>query len=209
MSETCFWLIRHAVVEENARSYLYGVMDVDLCPYSRAAQGAMYRALALRMPRPAHWVATPLSRTTRTAEGIFDAGYPAAPLAIEPGLTEQHLGDWQGLAHAALPAKLSRPAHAFWPLAGEERPPGGESMTAVIARVGATLERLAREQAGRDVVAVSHGGTIRAAVAYALRINADSALHLSVHNLSLTRLEAHPAGWRVVCVNAPPGEESA
>jgi len=69
-----------------------------------------------------------------------------------------------------LPPKLSRPAHAFWPLAGEERPPGGESMAAVIARVGATLERLAREQAGRDVVAVTHGGTIRAAVAYALRI---------------------------------------
>jgi broad specificity phosphatase PhoE len=80
-------------------------------------------------------------------------------------------------------------------------------MAEVVARVGATLERLAGEQAGHDVVAVSHGGTIRAAVAYALGIGADNALHLSVHNLSLTRLERHPTGWRVVCVNVPAGEE--
>ena len=31
MSETGFWLIRHAVVDENARAMLYGVMDVPLC----------------------------------------------------------------------------------------------------------------------------------------------------------------------------------
>jgi alpha-ribazole phosphatase len=31
MMETGFWLIRHALVEENARAVLYGVMDVPLC----------------------------------------------------------------------------------------------------------------------------------------------------------------------------------
>ena len=44
---------------------------------------------------------------------------------------------------------------------------------------------------------VSHGGAIRAAVAYALDVHPDNALHLSIHNLSLTRLERHPEGWRV------------
>jgi broad specificity phosphatase PhoE len=78
-------------------------------------------------------------------------------------------------------------------------------MAAVIARVGAALERLAARHAGADVVAVSHGGAIRAAVAYALGIRADNALHLSVNNLSLTRMERHPQGWRVVCVNELPG----
>ena len=29
-----FWLIRHALVEENARAILYGVMDVPLCETS-------------------------------------------------------------------------------------------------------------------------------------------------------------------------------
>ena len=34
---------------------------------------------------------------------------------------------------------------------------------------------------------------------------ADTALLLSVQNLSLTRLERHPTAWRVVCVNELPG----
>ena len=55
------------------------------------------------------------------------------------------------------------------------------------------------------MVIVSHGGTIRAAVAHALGIAPDNALHLSIQNLSLTRLERQEAGWRVVCVNELPG----
>jgi len=203
--ETRFWLIRHALVEENARAILYGVMDVELCETTLLEQGPMYRSLAQRLPRPAAWVVSPLSRTRRTAEAIFAAGYPQAEPAVEPDLTEQGLGEWQGLPHAELPARLTLPKHAFWPLGGHERPPGGESMAEVIARVGPALERLASRYAGQDVVAVSHGGTIRAAVAHALRIGPDNALHLSVQNLSLTRLERHPEGWRVVCVNELPG----
>ena len=32
MTATRFWMIRHAIVEENARAMLYGAMDVALCP---------------------------------------------------------------------------------------------------------------------------------------------------------------------------------
>ena len=184
---------------------LYGVMDVPLCETSLLEQTPMYRALAARLPRPAAWFVTPLSRTRRTAEAIFTAGYPHATLAVEPGLLEQSLGDWQGLPHADLPARLSLPKHAFWPLAGDERPPGGETLVEVIQRVGAALERLADEHPDEDVVIVSHGGAIRAAVAHCLRIGPDNALHLTVQNLSLTRLERTPEGWRVICVNELPG----
>ena len=203
--ETRLWLIRHALVAENERAMLYGVMDVSLCPDALVAQVPMYRALAARLPRPAAWCCTPLSRTRRTAEAIFAAGYPEQELHVVPGLIEQHLGDYQGLAHAALPPLLQAPAHPFWPLAGTERPPGGESMADVLARVGAALDELVARHAGQDVVAVSHGGAIRAAVAHALRLDADQSLHLSVHNLSLTRLDRLPEGWRVGCVNELPG----
>ena len=203
--ETRFWLIRHAIVDENARAILYGIMDVPLCETSLLEQTPMYRALADRLPRPAIWKVTPLSRTRRTAEAIFAAGYPHMEPQVEPGLIEQSLGEWQGLPHAELPARLTLPKHAFWPLAGDEPPPGGETLSEVIERVGASLERLAAEHAGEDVIIVSHGGAIRAAVAHCLRIEADNALHLSIQNLSLTRLERHPEGWRVICVNELPG----
>jgi broad specificity phosphatase PhoE len=205
MTETRFWLIRHALVDENSRAILYGIMDVPLCETTLEAQAPMYAALARRLPRPAVWKVTPLSRTRRTALAIFAAGYPATELAVEPDLIEQSLGEWQGLVHADLPAKLKAPQHPFWPLAGDEKPPGGESMVEVIVRTGAVLGRLAQDHQGEDVVIISHGGTIRAAVAYALDIQADNALHLSIHNLSLTCLERHPEGWRVTRVNELPG----
>jgi len=202
---TNFWLIRHALVDENARAILYGTMDVELCPSTLIEQAPMYQALAKRLPRPALWSITPLSRTRRTAEAIFAAGYPAVPLAVEPDLIEQSLGEWQGLAHAELPARLKLPAPPFWPLSGLEHPPGGETLGHVIARVGAALERLAVAHPDQDLVIVMHGGAIRAAVAHALRIAPDTALLMSVQNLSLTRLERHHAAWRVVCVNELPG----
>ncbi len=205
MSITNFWLIRHAIVDENARAILYGALDVELCPTSLVEQQPMYAALARRLPQPAIWVTSGLSRTRRTAEAIFAAGYPAVVPDIEPDLAEQHLGEWQGLAHAELPPKLSLPKHAFWPLGGRERPPGGESMGDVIRRVGLALERLADTHSGQEMVVVSHGGAIRAAVAHVLSIGADNALHLAIQNLSLTRLERHPNGWRVLCVNELPG----
>jgi alpha-ribazole phosphatase len=205
MTETRFWLIRHALVDENARAILYGSMDVPLCETTLESQAPMYSALARRLPRPAVWKVTPLSRTYRTAQAIFAAGYPARDLGVEPDLIEQSLGEWQGLPHAELPAKLLHPQHPFWPLAGDEKPPGGESMVEVIVRAGAAFERIARDHSGEDVVIVSHGGTIRAAVAYALDVHPDNALHLSIHNLSLTCLERHPEGWRVTRVNELPG----
>ncbi len=203
--ETSFWLIRHALVAENARAFLYGVLDVPLCEPTLLEQAPMYRSLATRLPRPARWLVTPLSRTRRTAETIFAHGYPSCVPAVEPGITEQSLGEWQGLPHHELPAKLLSPAHAFWPLAGDEKPPGGESMAEVILRVGNTMERLAETYAGQDVVIVSHGGAIRAAIAHALKIGPDSALHMSIQNLSLSRLHHNIDGWRVQSVNELPG----
>src|SRR5579875_2049773 len=201
MTETRFWLIRHAIVAENERARVYGVSDVQLCPDSLVAQAPLYRAIAARLPIPAVWGCTPLSRTRRTAEAIFAAGYPAQEMFVEPGLLEQDLGEFQGLERSEVPALLTLPAHPFWPLGGTEVPPGGESIAQVLQRVGRTMEDLARRHRGKDVVIVSHGGAIRAAVGHAMGVGADPILHLSVQNLSLTRLDRLPEGWPVGSVN--------
>ncbi len=167
---TKFWLIRHALVEENARAMLYGVMDVELCPHTLEAQAPHYALLAKALPRNATWYVTPLSRTRRTAETIMRHGYGEVPYGVEPGLIEQNLGSWQGLPHAQLPALLETPAHPFWPVSGDERPPGGESFAEMIDRVGDAMEALAAKHPDQDVVIVSHGGAIRAAELLPVRL---------------------------------------
>jgi broad specificity phosphatase PhoE len=198
---TRFWLIRHALVDPEARKSLYGTQDVAICEETMAAQTEAYAALGRRLPRPATWLVTPLSRTLRTAQAIFDAGYPAAPLTVEPGLIEQSFGVLQGTLGTRLPERLTLPAHDFWPTSHAERPEDGENFDDVILRVGAVIERLGHAHSGQDIVAVCHGGVIRAAVAHVLRLGGEPALRLSVGNISLTRIERRGAAWRVVSVN--------
>jgi len=201
---TRLFLIRHALVEPSARAMLYGSMDVPLCDVALQEEAALYRWLAARLPRPAHWVTSQLGRTKATAAAIFAAGYPAQTLATEPDLAEQHLGEWQGIPHEALVEKLRHPPHPFWPHAAEEQPPGGESFASVRARVGPVLEQLVARHAGEEVVVVAHGGSIRASLAHAMDLSGHQALTFSIRNLGLTRLEKHGADWRVAAVNEEP-----
>jgi alpha-ribazole phosphatase len=199
---TRFWLIRHALVDPEARKFLYGTLDVGICEDTMAAQTDAYAALGRRLPQAALWLVTPLSRTVRTAQAIFGAGYPKAPLTVEPGLIEQSFGRLQGTPNAHLAEKLALPQHDFWPVSPAERPEGGESFEDVMLRVGSAIERLARAHAGQDIVGVCHGGPIRAAVAHVLGLGGEQALRLTVGNISLTRIERRGAtAWRVVSVN--------
>lgn len=204
----CF-LIRHALVAAHARAVLYGSMDVALCDVALREEVALHRWLATRLPHGAAWYISGLARTRATAEAIFAAGHPAAPLGLEPDLREQELGEWQGLPHAALPALLRHPPHPFWPHAGAEQPPGGESFATVRARVAPVLERLAGRHVGGDVVLVAHGGSIRACLAHALDLTPDQALRFAIRNLGLTRLEREGGEWRVAAVNEEPWTPSA
>lgn len=201
MMETKLWLIRHAIVDKNELDRVYGIKDVPICADNLVAQASIYRALAERLPRPARWFCSPLSRTRATAEAIFEAGYERQELVVEPGIIEQNLGRLQGLHRSAVAAQLAIPAHPFWPLSHLEAPEGGESVEHLLARVGDTMERLVRDHDGQDLVLVSHGGVIRAAVGHAMGVGALPILHLSVQNLSLTRIDRLPEGWRVGWVN--------
>jgi broad specificity phosphatase PhoE len=201
---TRLFLIRHALVEPSARLTMYGTMDVGLCELALRQEAASYRWLAARLPQPARWLVTPLSRTRATAAAVFAAGYPEAELEVEHDLIEQRLGELEGLPHDVFFERLRHPPHPFWSIHAEERPPGGESFGDVVARVGPALERLVAENAGGDLVIVAHGGSIRAAVAHAMGVSGHAVLAFSIKNLSLTRLEKVGTDWRVAAVNEEP-----
>ena len=116
-----------------------------LCDLALRQEAASYRWLAARLPQPARWLVTPLSRTRATAAAVFGAGYPDAPLEVEPDFIEQRLGELEGLPHEVFVERLRHPPHPFWSIHAEERPPGGESFADVVARVGPALERLVEE----------------------------------------------------------------
>jgi alpha-ribazole phosphatase len=204
---TQWWWVRHApVVGYDGR--LYGQTDVP-CDTS---DSKAFRCLAETLPADAAWVVTHLSRTARTAAAIADAGMTVPEPAVEPDLAEQFFGDWQGLTWDEMKIADADAYETFWEEPADNAPPGGESFAAVIERTAAVIERLNAAHAGRDIVAVTHGGTIRAALAVALDLTPARALGLRIDNLSLSRVEHIPDGflrghggaWRVTGMNVPP-----
>ena len=212
MTTTCWWWVRHApVVGHGGR--IYGQDDFD-CDCSDTAT---FEALSRLLPADPVWVTSHLRRTHQTARSIREhrPGDAQPEPLVEPDLAEQHFGDWQGLTHDELAGRRNGERHPFWLAPAVEAPPGGESFVQVIERVAAVIARLSREHVGRDIIAVTHGGTIRAALAIALDLDPERALAIATENCGLTRVD-HIAGeagnhaadteamWRVAHVNLSP-----
>jgi broad specificity phosphatase PhoE len=199
-----WWWVRHAPVNSHG-GRCYGQSDV----VADVSDEAAFRGLARTLPRHALWVTTHLQRTHQTADAILAAGHPVPDRLIERDFAEQHFGRWQGQPYDRIDRDLGAAAHKFWIAPAEYAPPDGESFIEVIERAGRAIERFTRAHAGRDIVSIAHGGTIRAALQVALDIQPDRALGFVIDNLSLTRID-HVDGpgeggfWRVVAVNLPP-----
>lgn len=206
---TRWWFVRHApVVGVDGR--IYGGDDVE-CDITDADA---FRSLAVRLPTDAVYLTSHLSRTKKTLAAIREAGLAHPPAVEEPHLGEQSFGDWQGRTWDEMQASDPETYAAFWRDPVRQRPPGGESFHDQIARTGDLIRRYTTEHAGRNIVAVCHGGTIRAALAHALGLDPEAGMAFTVHTLTLTILEHTPGGllrgnggqWRIVGVNLPPRE---
>jgi len=206
---TRLWWIRHAPVDHGGR--IYGQLDLS-CDCS---ESAIFTGLAEQLPCDAVWVTSNLRRTHETATAIIRAGLPEperipGPEAVAINdLAEQHFGEWQGLAYDELHQRRAGDFHRFWHAPAHEVVPGGESFLAVIERVSRAVRQLVETYAGCDVIAVAHGGTIRAALALALGLEPEAALAFTIENCSITRIDHIDGpgmghGWRVVTVNRRP-----
>ncbi|MFC3639310.1 histidine phosphatase family protein [Camelimonas fluminis] len=182
------FLVRHAPVAGPA-----GVIHGPEAP-ADVGDGALVAATrsALRQSAAAatSWC-SPALRTRQTATAL-----ELAP-AIDRRLSEQNFGDWTGRRHADLAAELGDAYVLFWRDAASNAPPGGESFSQQIARVGDFLASLA----DGDHIVVTHSGSIRAAVAVALDMRPATALSLVIEPLSVTLLEQMSGGWRVAWIN--------
>jgi broad specificity phosphatase PhoE len=140
---------------------------------------------------------SPLERAVRTAEAVAEARRMRVEI-VEP-LNEIEMGDWTGarfddLDHA--------PEWGFWNAArSQHRPPHGESMLEVQARVARWLEQLWRTRGGGVVAAVSHADVIKAALAHALGLCLDHHGRLEVSPASISTVVIGDWGLKVQRVN--------
>jgi probable phosphoglycerate mutase len=89
-----------------------------------------------------------LRRAHETAVIVADPH--GVPVVTDPGLREIDVGSWSGLTRAEIDER--------WPGADHH---DGETREAHLARVLATVERIARAHHGERILIVSHGGSLR------------------------------------------------
>ena len=199
---TRWWWVRHAPVRED-NGCIYGQSDLNCDTSDRV----VFEAVGKILPRNAVWYASNLKRTHQTAAAIWAAGFPQ-PSSMQhvADLAEQHLGEFQGMTRAAFLASQPIGSHWFGPI--DQPTPGGESFMDLYNRVRGAIERITAEDAGKDIIAVAHGGTIKAAVGLALGNQPDKGLTFTIDNCSVTRLDhiasAGHNGWRIPMVNQQP-----
>jgi alpha-ribazole phosphatase len=195
--KTRWWWIRHAPVV-NPEGKLYGQLDLDV----DFSDGKKLEALAKILPDNAVWVTTSLRRARETANRLSAITTTARSIDEHDNLREQSFGDWEGSRWQDIPAAVS---DAFWKDPAKNRVPNGESFADVVTRVTETVEQLNTHHTGRDIVAVTHTGSIRAAITHALGGDARAGLSFQLAPLSLTRIDAihqdDNVWWRVSGVN--------
>jgi len=206
MTQTRFWLIRHAVVP-NLEKRIYGATD----PACDTSNRALMEGTARQLPRDAVWVTSHLQRTRQTADALLEAGELTPALRLEEAdLGEQNFGALQGKTWEELEREPDFNTSDYWRIPGEVVPPGGESFAQVKARASAVYHRLIEDHSGKDIVCIVHGGTIRAALGLAMDLSPSKSLNFTIDNVSLTkishfRINGSPEGvWRVDGLNILP-----
>jgi broad specificity phosphatase PhoE len=146
---------------------------------------AAAKALAGQILRPGLVFSSPLLRARQTAQAM---GLAAVPLE---SLRECDYGRWGGRPLEEVAANEPQ-AVAAWAGDPDAAPHGGESVSALIQRVGAWLD--STEFAGHTV-AVTHASVVRAAIVHALGAEPRSFWRIEAGPLSRAELRPSTRGW--------------
>lgn len=188
---TTVFLVRHALhgtVDQVLVGRLPGVMLSERGRRQAQRLAAWFAGQEIGLVQ-----ASPRERARETAAAIADVH--AVPCEIAPALDEIDLGEWTGRRFADLAAD---PRWQDWNTARSlTRPPGGESMGEVQARIVDHIERIRSRLCDGRAVLVSHGDVIKAALLHFLGRPVEAYHELDVAPASVSAIELGPAGATV------------
>ncbi len=158
-------LLRHGQSQWNLENRFTGWVDVPLSP--KGEDEARAAGLKLRGHRIDKLYTSVLRRAVDTATLAFEAaGLPLPPTERDAALNERMYGDLQGLDKAEAATRFGAAQIKLWRRSYDVRPPGGESLADTAERVLPYWEShiLPDLKAGRHVLVVAHGNSLRALV---------------------------------------------
>jgi broad specificity phosphatase PhoE len=150
VTETTILLVRHGETDWNLENRVQGHSDRPLNDTGRAQARALAEQLADE-PLDAVY-ASDLMRARDTARAV--AATHGLPVLAMPELREKNFGTWEGMTDVEIRERFPQAASGPW---GD-----AETTDDVADRVLEALHGIAERHPGGRVLAVSHGGPLRA-----------------------------------------------
>src|SRR4029453_3546092 len=174
-------LLRHGQSQWNLENRFTGWIDVPLSPKGEAEARA-----AGEKPR-GHPIAALYISVLKRAIDTATLALEAAGLSVpenrrDAALNERMYGDLQGLNKAEAAKKWGDAQIKLWRRSYDMRPPGGESLADTAARVLPYWEAaiLPDLRAGKNVLVVAHGNSLRALVMHPDGLSREQVLELEI-----------------------------
>jgi broad specificity phosphatase PhoE len=194
-------LTRHGETEWNVIGRVQGWTDTKLNAVGEAQAAAL--AERLRDTPIAALYSSDSSRAVQTAQPTAERH----SLTVQrlPELREKSFGVWEGLTQDDLERDYADLWHRYHILHELDSViPGGETYTQVLDRMREALCQILDAHPGADetVLVVSHGGSARAFILFALQAPLSTLQRLHLDNTSLSRLDFRSvADGRVIFLN--------
>ncbi|HUS42846.1 MAG TPA: histidine phosphatase family protein [Ilumatobacteraceae bacterium] len=140
-------------------------------------------------------ISSSFPRALETAEAIAPA-FGDLTIEVDPGFGEHDPGpEIDGMTFEGYVERFGTPD---WSDPHVEVFPGGETIAAFHARVGAALSATIEAHRGTSIVIACHGGVIDASFRHLLRTASTGSFELHTLNTSLTEFTSAPSGeWRL------------
>jgi probable phosphoglycerate mutase len=192
---TTFYLVRHGEHDRVDRTLCGRMPGVVLNATGKEQARAAGRRLAAL--QPLRVLTSPLERARQTADIIGEETH--CPVEHAEALQEIDCGEWTGQPFQDLHAD---PRWKDWNEARSvTRPPAGEMMVEVQARVVNYLERLRALYESVRLVLVSHSDVIKAAILFHIGVSLDLFSRIEIAPGSISTLIIGDWGAKLVALN--------
>nr|WP_315489298.1 histidine phosphatase family protein [uncultured Rhodoferax sp.] len=190
--------IRHGETAWNVDTRLQGHLDIGL--NARGQWQAARAAEALADEDIAAIYSSDLARASATAQAIADKSsrLVARQLRLNTGLRERGFGIFEGRTYAEVASGWPEESQRWRQRDPHFAPHGGESLVQVRDRIAATVNALASQHVGEQIVLVAHGGVMDALYRLATRQEIESPRTWDLGNAAINRLLWTPDGLSLV-----------
>ncbi len=190
--------IRHGETAWNVDTRLQGHLDIGL--NERGQWQAQRAAEALAEEDIAAIYTSDLSRARATAQAIADrvSNAAARQLHVHTGLRERGFGIFEGQTYAQIATGWPEESRRWRQRDPHFAPHGGETLSQVRDRVARTVDALASQHLGTQIVLVAHGGVMDALYRLATRQDIESPRTWELGNAAINRLLWTPDGLSLV-----------